>query len=156
MLTLGGAAMKVLFQKGNRLFTGAWVFFMIAAVGHSSTEWPDEEALNTLAFSMENYVFETGTPLNPTALDVFWGVWLETGVLMLAVAALNLVALGVTGGDRKVKRALLKTDIVFFVPLTALFVVYPIPPPLIVFGAMSLLLLADLLLTRKEKPTPAE
>ena len=65
--------MKVLLRKGNRLFTAIWILFVVFAVGHSLTEWPDEPQLNTLAFSMDDYVFENPTGLEPTLLDVFWG-----------------------------------------------------------------------------------
>jgi len=140
--------MKILVSKGNRLFTFVWLLFVVSAVGHGSSQWPDDEHLNTLADSMNDYVFENPTGLEPSLLDIFWGVWLEVALFMLGVAALNLVALIAAEGSPRVKRSLLIADLCFMVPLTVLFVVYPVPPPLFVFGLTSVLCALDLALTR--------
>ena len=46
------------------------------------------------------------------------------------------------------KRALTIANLVVFVPMTVLFVVIPIPPPLISFGVTSALFATDLALSR--------
>ncbi len=42
--------------------------------------------------------------------------------------------------DERVKRVLLTADVLSLAPTTALFLVYPVPPPLFVFGKMTFLL----------------
>lgn len=62
----------------------------------------------------------------------------------MGMALLNLVALASSGGDARMKRALAITNLVVLVPMTALFIVMPIPPPLIAFAVPSVLFALDL------------
>ena len=132
--------MGALFRKGNRLFAGTWLLFVLAAIGHSTATLPDDPEINATVAMMESTIFATGTSMAPTLMDVYRGAWLELGILMLGLAVTNLAVLATTDGDIRVKRTLVIVDLGMFVPLIALFYVYPVPPPLIVFGVMTVLL----------------
>jgi len=80
--------------------------------------------------------------------EVVTGVWVQVGVLLLGMALVNLVALAASGGDARMKRALTIANLIVFVPMTVLFIVIPIPPPLFSFGVASALFAADLWLSR--------
>ena len=84
------------------------------------------------------------------------GAWVQVGVLLVGMALLNLVALAASGGDARMKRALTIANLIVFVPMTVLFVVIPIPPPLISFGVTSALFATDLWLSREPKPKDEE
>ena len=147
--------MKILFQRGNRLFTGMWLFLILGAVGHMAADlkaFSDDVEFTTLIEAMEGYTIETGTPMNPTVMQVFTSVWMEVGGLMILVATLNLVVTVATQGDRKVRRALVITNFLFFAPLTVLFVILPMVPPLIIYGLLSMLLAIEFSLSLRESP----
>lgn len=136
--------MGVLFAKGNRLFSAAWLLFILAAIGHTTAALPDEPAVSAAVDAMEHAVFATGTALEFSLWEVYRGAWIQVGALMLAIALLNLTMLAASGGALPLRRALLVVDLVTFVPLTLVFTIVLIPPPLITFGVMSMLLAIDL------------
>ena len=127
------------------MFTVTCVWLLLVAAGHTSAifnELPEE--LTPALDEMRLAAVDTGTRWSPSLFAVVAGAWVQVGALLAGMALLNLVALASSGGDGGVKRALLVANLIVFVPMTALFVVVPVPPPLIAFGAASLLFAIDL------------
>jgi hypothetical protein len=150
--------MRALLRKGNRLFTATCVWTLLVAIGHTTTilqPLPDDEALQSTVDSMRAYTFDVADGIEPSLYQVFVGVWIEVGLLLVGLALLNCVALAAAGGDPRTKRALLMANLVLFAPLTALFIFIPIPPPLISFASITVLLVIDLELSRPKVSHPA-
>jgi len=141
--------MMTLVRKGNRLFTVTCLWLVLSAAGHSSTlfnELPEE--FDTALDEMRLAAVEVTDWWDVSLFEVVTGVWVQVGVLLLGMALLNLVALAASGGDARMKRALTIANLIVFVPMTVLFIVIPIPPPLIAFGVASVLFATDLALSR--------
>lgn len=146
--------MKSLFRKGNRLYTATCLWLMLVATAHTSALFnavPEE--FEAAIDEMRLATLDTGTPLNPSLFEAVAGAWIQVGVLLAGMALLNLVALASSGGDARVKRALVISNLIVFVPMTILFIVIPVPPPLVAFGVASLMFGLDLRYSRaKSEP----
>lgn len=143
--------MKVLFQKGNRLFTATWLFVIVAAIGHTGAlvgDLPDDEGLSAAIDAMDAYTFDTADSTGPSLLDVFVSAWIQIGLLMAGMALVNLVVVAFSGGDMRIKRPLLIADVVVFGALTGLFVIFPILPALFICAATTILLVVTLIFSR--------
>ena len=141
--------MMTLFRKGNRLFTLTCLWLVLSAVGHSSAlfnELPEE--FDAALDEMRLAAVEVTDWWDVSLFEVVAGAWVQVGALLVGMALLNLVALAASGGDARVKRSLSIANLVVFVPMTVLFVVIPIPPPLVSFGVTSALFATDLALSR--------
>ena len=144
--------MMTLFQKGNRLYTLTCMWLVLSAAGHSSAlfnELPEE--FDAAFDEMRLAALEITDWWDVSLFEVVAGGWAQIGALLAGMALLNLVALAASGGDARVKRALVISNLIVFVPMTVLFIVIPIPPPLAAFGVASGLFAADLWLSRGKK-----
>lgn len=149
---MGERGLRTLFRRENLLFTLTSLWFILAAIGHTTAifnELPDHEPLNAAVDAMRNATLGGEGSESPNLVRVIAALWVQVGLLMLGMAFINLAAVGASGGDKGVKTAVLIANLVVCVPLTALFVVVVIPPPLIVFGVASVLFGVDLVLTRR-------
>lgn len=70
---------------------------------------------------------------------VFESVWIQVGVLLVMLAGKSLVAVAVVSPESRARvvRALSLFDALFYAGLTAGFVYYRIPPPLVSFAVLT-------------------
>ncbi len=149
--------MNTLFEKGNRLFTGTCAWLLLSASGHTSSVFSELPVEFDAAFDeMRLAALAITEGWDVSLFEVVTGAWVQVGALLVGMALLNLVALAVSGGDARMKRALTIANLIVFVPMTILFVVIPIPPPLIAFGVTSAMFATDLWLSREKKPEEDE
>lgn len=141
--------MMTLFRKGNRLFTATCGWLLLVATAHTSALFnaiPEE--FEAAIDEMRLATLDTGTPLNPSLFEAVAGAWVQVGALLAGMALLNLVALAASGGDARMKRRLVIANLIVFVPMTVLFIIMPVPPPLVAFCVASLMFGLDLWYSR--------
>lgn len=132
-------------RPGRRLFIAASVLLMLIAILHTAGHWPllfpdapFSGALQTMAGERQ----ALGLGMTPTVLDIHRSLVLTMTVMLMALAALNLLVAN-AAGDVLLRRVLC-LNVVYVGALAALYAVYQIPPPLLTFGLAEIVLVAAL------------
>jgi hypothetical protein len=143
--------MNALFKRGHRLFSIASLFTIIIAVLHTLgiINEPYNDQWAAAQEAMRAATVDVG-PATMSFESLFFGVWIQVGVLLALLGVKNLAILlaAPAGGTRNVVRTLSIIDGLVYAGLAVLFAVYTIPPPLISFIFLAILFFGAALSSR--------
>ncbi|NUO81444.1 hypothetical protein HUU05_15310 [candidate division KSB1 bacterium] len=140
-----------MFRRGNRLFAAGAIGILLTAIlhtlGHFSSP-PDEPALLAVLNAMSGYRLDMGMA-RPTIMEIHDSLSLTMTILLLVVGSLDLVVLGLAPDATRLLHALKIVNLLGIAGLVAVFVLYPIPPPMLCFAVVALLFLLSLIFQKR-------
>ena len=129
-----------MFTTGRRLFTTASLATLGLALLHIfGTAQPVPPTIDPIAQAMQNTSIDMGFGMAPSMWDMHQSITYAMGVLLAMLGALGLAFAATTDISSKV---LTRTAAVYtagFIVLAALFYVYRLPVPVMMFVALALL-----------------
>ena len=129
-----------MFVRGRRLFTTASIATLVLSLLHVfGTSRPVPPTIDGIAQEMQNTSIDMGFGMAPSMWDMHQAVTYTMGVTLAMLGALGLVFAATTDIPAKV---LTRTAAVFtagFIVLAALFYVYRLPGPIMIFVVLALL-----------------
>ena len=129
-----------MFTRGRRLFTTASIATLVLSLLHVfGTSQPVPPTIDAIAQAMQNTSIDMGFGMVPSMWDMHQAVTYTMGVTLAMLGALGLVFAATTDIPAKV---LTRTAAVFtagFIVLAALFYVYRLPGPIMIFVVLALL-----------------
>lgn len=129
-----------LFVKGRRLFTTASIATVVLSLLHIfGTGQPVPPVIDPIAQAMQNTSIDMGFGMVPSMWDMHQAIAYTMGITLGMLGALGLVFAATTDISHQV---LTRTAAVFtagFIVLAALFYVYRLPAPVMIFVVLALL-----------------
>lgn len=129
-----------MFTRGRRLFTTASLATLALSLLHIfGTAQPVPPTIDPIAQAMQNTSIDMGFGMAPSMWEMHQSITYTMGVLLAMLGALGLVFAATTDISSKV---LTRTAAVYtagFIVLAALFYVYRLPVPVMMFVALALL-----------------
>lgn len=141
-----------IFKPGNRLFATAAILMIVVAmlhtIGHFAPAPVDDTALHAVMAAMRSYQFDLGLGMRPNFMDVFQSLSLTMSISLLFLGLQNLITLAFAGENSKLVQRLTLLNLIGVGALAILNAIYRLPPPLISFVVVEVILLLSLLLNR--------
>lgn len=130
---------KLFFARGNRLFTAGSLLTIVVGALHTTglANDPPNDAWAD-AFEVTRVATLSAGPFTMSLYDLYVGVWIQVGALLLMLGLTNLIVVSTTAGNTSALRAIAIFDCISFALLTTLFVYCQIPPPLVSFALLTL------------------
>lgn len=129
--------------RGRRLFTLAAGALLLVAALHTlgtASPPPDNAATRDLLAAMRGYTLDTGLGMVPSAYDVQKGLAYTMAVLLVFLGAVNLLL--AARGPQTLIRPAAALNALCCAVLTALYLVFPIAPPMVCFAVLMVLFTA--------------
>lgn len=129
--------------RGRRLFTLATGVLLLVAVLHTlgtASPPPDDAATRELLAALRGHTLDTGLGMVPSAYDVQKALGYTMTVLLVFLGALNLL-LAARAAQLLIRPAAALNALCCAV-LTALYLLFPIAPPMVCFAVLTVLFTA--------------
>ncbi|HEX8999277.1 MAG TPA: hypothetical protein VGB07_05225 [Blastocatellia bacterium] len=143
-----------IFRRGNRLFAASSILILLTAAAHTAGHFsplPADAKLMAVIEAMTGYQLDLGLGMRPSILSVQESLSLTMSLLLLFLGVQNLATLYWAGDSPRLVRGLAVINLLCMASLSALYLFYQIPPPLICFSLIAVLLLLALILTDKRE-----
>lgn len=144
-----------IFRPGCRLFAAASILMLLTAAAHTAGHFSpipeNDAALKSAIEAMTGYTLDMGMGMRPSMMAVQLSLSLTMTIFLVFLAVQNLATLYLAGDSARLMRALTVINLLCAIALTVLYGFYRIPPPLICFALISLLLILALVLPNKRE-----
>lgn len=144
-----------IFRPGCRLFAVGSILMLLTAAAHTAGHFSpipeNDAALKSVIEAMTGYTLDMGMGMRPSLMAVQLSLSLTMTIFLVFLAAQNLATLYWAGESVWLVRGLSVINLLCSAALTALYGYYRIPPPLICFALISLLLILALVLPNKRE-----
>ena len=132
--------MSTIFAHGRRLFTTAAIATLLLAVLHLfGTSRPVPPEIDGIAQAMQNTALDMGFGMSPSMWDTHQAIAYTMGITLAMLGVLALALAATTDVSAKVLTRTAAVMTTGCIVLVALYWVFRLPPPTILFAILTLL-----------------